>query len=348
MARVSAMTSPDAFAPGHVPVLLDEVLAALSPATGGAFLDGTLGDGGYSRALLDAGADRVVAVDRDPEALRRAEAWRVPYGARLDLVQGRFGALDRIAAEAGAGPDRLAGVALDIGVSSMQLDQAGRGFSFRLDGPLDMRMEQHGPSAAEVVARATERQLSDIFFQYGEERAARRIAAAIVSARAEAPIDSTGRLAEIVAGALPKARPGQAHPATRAFQALRIAVNDELGQLAAALSAAERALAPGGVLAVVTFHSLEDRVVKRFLARRSGRAAGGSRHAPAAAPAHGPGFVLLTRKAAEPGAAELAANPRARSARLRAARRTDAPAAPFDPDGLGLPRLALGGLEGGR
>ncbi|MEE3100475.1 MAG: 16S rRNA (cytosine(1402)-N(4))-methyltransferase RsmH, partial [Pseudomonadota bacterium] len=223
---------------GHVPVLLAEVIAALTPegaAPGapwpGVVLDGTLGDGGYTRALLAAGASRVIAVDRDPAALARAAAWAGDYGDRLTLSEGRFGALDSIAAEAGAGPvpGGLMGVALDIGVSSMQLDEAARGFSFLRDGPLDMRMEQDGPSAADLVNRASEAALADILFQYGEERASRRIARAMVEARAAAPIETTGRLAEIIAACLPRPRPGQPHPATRSFQALRIAVNDELG-----------------------------------------------------------------------------------------------------------------------
>mgnify|MGYP005851971887 CR=1 FL=1 len=342
------MTAATPFA-GHVPVLLPEALAALAPDDGhwgGAWLDGTLGGGGYTRALLEAGAERVVAVDRDPSAIARARAWAGGYGDRLTLVEGRFGDLDRIAEAAGAAP--LRGVALDIGVSSMQLDEAERGFSFRRDGPLDMRMGAAGPSAADLVNRLPERALADLLFQYGEERAARKIAKAIVAARAEAPIETTGRLAEIVAGCLPPQRPGQPHPATRSFQALRIAVNDELGELARALGAAERALAPGGKLAVVTFHSLEDRIVKRFLARRAGRAGGASRHAPRGAREEAPTFELTLRRAAEPGEAELAANPRARSARLRAARRTATPAAPFDPAGLGLPGLAIAAMTEGR
>ncbi len=327
-----------AAATGHVPVLLDEVVEALAPGPG-TFLDGTLGDGGYARALLEAGAERVIAVDRDPEALARAETWAGGWGARLTLVEGRFGDLDRIASEAGA--ERLRGVTLDVGVSSMQLDQGRRGFSFRRDGPLDMRMGGEGTTAAELVATLPEAALADVIFQYGEERSARRIARAIVAGRRERPIETTGRLAEVVAGALPAARPGQVHPATRTFQALRIAVNDELGELARALHAAERALAAGGRLAVVTFHSLEDRIVKRFLTRAAGREPAGSRHQPAAT---GPAatFELITRKAIEPGEAELAANPRARSARLRAARRTEAPARAEDLAGLGLPGLALG------
>ncbi|WP_245779044.1 16S rRNA (cytosine(1402)-N(4))-methyltransferase RsmH [Albimonas pacifica] len=332
---------------GHLPVLLAEVLAALDPAQAkGAILDGTLGDGGYTRAILDAGAPRVVAVDRDPSALLRARAWAGAYGDRLALVEGRFGDLDALAEQAGAAP--LAGVVLDIGVSSMQLDEPGRGFSFLRDGPLDMRMEgaeADGPSAADLVNTLPEAALADILFQYGEERASRRIAKAIAAAREAGPIRTTLALAEIISACLPRAKPGQPHPATRSFQALRIAVNDELGELARALAAAERALAPGGVLAVVTFHSLEDRVVKRWFAARSGGAGGGgSRHAPVEETA-APRFDLLSRRPVEAGEAELARNPRARSARLRAGRRTDAPAAPMDPHGLGLPGLTVATLK---
>ena len=307
----------------HTPVLLDGVLAALAPARGGVHLDGTLGAGGYARALLEGGADRVIAVDRDPTAIAAAHRWAGAYGDRLTLVEGRFGALDAIAREAGA--DRLDGVALDVGVSSMQIDEAARGFSFMRDGPLDMRMGADGPDAADLIARADEAGLIAILRDYGEERRAGRIARAILAARAEAPIETTGRLAAVIEGVSPPRRPGDIHPATRAFQALRIAVNDELGELEAALAAAERVLRPGGVLAVVTFHSLEDRIVKRFLRDRTGRAPRASRHAPAIqGPA--PSFEEVTRGAQPPGDAEVAANPRARSAKLRAARRTDAPA----------------------
>jgi 16S rRNA (cytosine1402-N4)-methyltransferase len=316
----------------HVPVLLDEVVAALAPRRGGVFVDGTLGAGGYTRALLEGGADRVIAIDRDPTALARAEGWAGDYGARLTLVEGRFGDLDALAEDVAP----VAGVALDIGVSSMQLDEAGRGFSFLRDGPLDMRMERAGPSAADLVAELDETALADILFHYGEERASRRIARAIVAARAEAPVETTARLAEIVAAASPPQRPGQIHPATRTFQALRIAVNDELGELVRALSAAERILAEGGVLAVVSFHSLEDRIVKRFFQQRGGRAPKGSRHQPETQ-ADAPRFTLMTRRAAEPGAHEIARNPRARSAKLRAARRTAAPAGTVDAAALGLP-----------
>jgi 16S rRNA (cytosine1402-N4)-methyltransferase len=319
--------------PPHVPVLIGPLLRAAAPVRG-VWIDGTLGAGGYARALLEAGAERVIGIDRDPDAVAAARGWGEP---RLTVVEGRFGALDAVAAEAGAGP--LDGVTLDVGVSSMQLDQAERGFSFAKEGPLDMRMERAGPSAADLVNGLPEAALADILFHYGEERAARRIARAIVGAWATAPIETTTRLAAIVSGCLPKPRPGAIHPATRSFQALRIAVNDELGELAQGLAAAERALGPGGALAVVTFHSLEDRVVKRFLQQRSGAAPGGSRHAPEAAQAPAR-WTLLARKPIEPDPDEVAANPRARSARLRVARRTAAPAGPVDLAALGLSAVA--------
>ncbi len=325
----------------HVPVLIDAILARTAPV-GGVWLDGTFGAGGYTRALLDAGAARVIGVDRDPDALAAAADWAEAFGGRLDLRAGRFGDLDRIAAEAGA--PALDGVVLDIGVSSMQLDQADRGFSFQKEGPLDMRMGRSGPSAADLVNTLPEAALADILFQYGEERASRRIARAIVAQRKVAPFQTTTELAALFERLLPRPKPGQPHPATRGFQALRIAVNDELGELARGLAAAEAALAPGGWLAVVTFHSLEDRVVKRFLQARSGAAPRTSRHAPEIA-AEAPRFALVTRKAVEPDAAEVAANPRARSAKLRLARRLDAPAGRVDPAALGLPGLAIGGAR---
>lgn len=324
--------------PPHLPVLIGPLVRGVAPVKG-VWIDGTLGAGGYARALLEAGAERVIGIDRDPDVVRAARDWGEE---RITVVAGRFGALDLLAASAGV--ERAAGVVLDIGVSSMQLDQAGRGFSFLRDGPLDMRMEQAGPSAADLVNRLPEAALADILYFYGEERAARRIARAILRARAEAPIATTLRLAEIVAGVLPRPKPGQVHPATRSFQALRIAVNDELGELVRGLEAAERVLAPGGALAVVTFHSLEDRIVKRFLQLRSGGAPGGSRHLPAAEP-EAPRFTLVNRKAIEADTDEVAANPRARSARLRMARRTEAPAGPVDPRALGVPAPALEGLR---
>jgi 16S rRNA (cytosine1402-N4)-methyltransferase len=328
-------------APLHVPVLLAPILRLAAPV-GGVWLDGTFGAGGYSRALLEAGAERVIGVDRDPEALAGAAAWAGEYGGRLELRAGRFGDLAAIAAAAGA--PALAGLVLDVGVSSMQLDQAARGFSFQKDGPLDMRMSREGPSAADLVNGLPEAVLADLLFQYGEERAARRIARAIAADRAARPFTTTLELAGLIERVAGRARPGQPHAATRSFQALRIAVNDELGELARGLAGAEAALAPGGWLAVVTFHSLEDRVVKRYLALRSGAAPRASRHAPEA-DAEVPRFELKPRKAILPDAGEVAANPRARSAKLRMARRLAAPPGPVDMGALGLPRLALEGLR---
>ena len=318
----------------HIPVLLRPLLAAVAPVRG-VWLDGTFGAGGYSRALLEAGAEKVIGVDRDPLAFEMAASWAGNWGVRLELVQGVFSQLDDY------GQD-LDGVVLDIGVSSMQIDQAERGFSFMKDGPLDMRMSQEGRSAADIVNTADEDELADILFHYGEERASRRIARAIARARAEAPITSTLRLAELVEGCLPRAKPGQSHPATRSFQALRIAVNDEYGELVGGLEAAERALRPGGQLAVVTFHSVEDRIVKRFFTARSGGGGRGSRHAPDIAKA-APQFTQASRKAIGPDDQELAENPRARSAKLRVGQRTDAPAGAVDRRALGMPQLKKGG-----
>lgn len=310
--------------PPHRPVLLAETCDVLALGRGGLFIDGTFGAGGYTRAILAAhSATSVLAVDRDPDAIRAGQALVRAEGGRLILVQGRFGELDRLA-EAAAPGRPAAGVVLDIGVSSMQLDEAERGFSFRQDGPLDMRMSRAGPSAADLVNTAEEAELADIFHFYGEERRARAVARAVVEARRRAPIATTGQLADLVARHV-RAEPGGIHPATRVFQGLRIAVNDELGELVRALHAAERLLRPGGRLAVVTFHSLEDRLVKLFLAARSGRGGSASRHRPEAK-APPPTFTPVTKGPVLPGEAELAANPRARSAKLRAAERTDAPA----------------------
>lgn len=315
----------------HVPVLLEPILSACAPISG-TWLDGTFGAGGYSRGLLGAGAERVIGVDQDPLVFDMAAAWASEYGDRLVMVAGNFASLDSY------WDAPLDGVVLDLGVSSMQLDQPERGFSFLRDGPLDMRMAQSGVSAADLVAEADEATLADILFHLGEERAARRIARAIVAARAETPITRTGQLAEVVASCLPRAKPGQSHPATRSFQAIRIAVNDELGALVAGLEAAERALADGGWLAVVTFHSIEDRVVKRYLQSAAGSSGGGNRYAPAQA-AQEARFELKPRKAISPSASEIAANPRARSARLRVAKRTAASARRADRAALGLPKL---------
>ena len=315
----------------HVPVLIEAILRECAPVTG-VWLDGTLGAGGYTRALLAAGAERVIGVDRDPLALQMAEGWAAPYGDRVRLVAGTFSGLDGLAGEP------LDGVVLDLGVSSMQLDQAERGFSFMKDGPLDMRMSQSGESAADLVNGADEGVLADILYHYGEERASRRIAHAIVAERAVEPIVTTARLAEIVSKCLPRPKPGQSHPATRSFQAIRIAVNAEFRELAEGLAAAERALRPGGLLAVVTFHSLEDRIVKRFFQLASGQEANANRYAPARADTTAR-FEMVTRKAVAPDAAEVARNPRARSAKLRVGRRTHAPAQRLAPAELGLPDL---------
>ena len=314
----------------HVPVLLDSLLAAVAPVRG-RWLDGTFGAGGYTRGLLDAGADQVIAVDRDPAVFEMARDWAADYGDRIVMQPGLFSQMDDYATG-------LDGVVLDLGVSSMQLDQAERGFSFMKDGPLDMRMGQDGPSAADIVNTAEEAHLADILFHYGEERASRRIARAIVREREKAPITRTHQLVEIIEACLPRAKPGQSHPATRSFQALRIAVNDEYGELWRGLMAAERALAPGGRLAVVTFHSVEDRMVKRFLTARSGGGGRGSRHAPETEPQPAQ-FELTPRKAIQPDKAELDRNPRARSARLRVARRTDAPAGQVTPGDISMPEL---------
>ncbi len=321
-------TNPDA---PHIPVLLEPILEHIQPVSG-KWLDGTFGAGGYTRALLDAGAE-VIGVDRDPEALVRAEAWKDIYGDRLTLVQGVFGELDQIASD-------LDGVVLDIGVSSMQIDQAERGFSFMRDGPLDMRMGQSGPSAADIVNLAPEQVLADILFQFGEERASRKIAKAIVMDRKIAPFETTRQLAGMLERIMPKPKPGQPHAATRSFQALRIVVNDELGELARGLQAAEAALKEGGLLVVVTFHSLEDRMVKRFMQTRSGSAPQGNRFAPVTEN-DAARFERVTKRAVTGSAEEIAANPRARSAKLRIARRTAAPAGKVDFRAIGVPPLDI-------
>ncbi|QJE72270.1 16S rRNA (cytosine(1402)-N(4))-methyltransferase RsmH [Aerophototrophica crusticola] len=307
----------------HIPVLRDEVVAALAPRPGAVIVDGTFGAGGYSRALLAAGC-AVYGIDRDPAAIARAESLLAEYPGKLTMVPGRFGDMaDLLAAR---GVTAVDGVALDIGVSSPQIDDPERGFSFRFDGPLDMRMGPDGPSAADLVNTLPEAELADTLWRYGEERLSRRIARAIVERRKTQPFARTGDLADLVRSVVPKSKDG-IDPATRTFQGLRIAVNDELGELERGLEAAERLLAPGGRLAVVTFHSLEDRVVKEFLRARSGNNPAPSRHLPgpaAAGPA--PTFRLTDRSGTKAGEAELAANPRARSARLRSAERTNAPA----------------------
>jgi 16S rRNA (cytosine1402-N4)-methyltransferase len=303
--------------------MLAEVVAALAPCAGKLYLDGTFGAGGYTHALLEAAACAVVGIDRDPAAIERGRALAASYGDRLALIEGRFG--DMAALLATRGIAQVDGIALDLGVSSPQLDEPSRGFSFRADGPLDMRMGRGGETAADLVNRLPERELAALIAELGEERHARRVSRAIVRARAAAPITRTAALAEIVRGAVPAAKDG-IDPATRTFQALRLQVNDELGELDRGLASAERLLAPGGRLAVVAFHSLEDRRVKSFLRERSSEASGASRHAPLPTARRAATFRLLQRRAQRPGDAEQAANPRARSARLRAAERTTAPA----------------------
>ena len=293
----------------------------LSPREGGIYLDATFGAGGYSRAVLEVAGTRVIGVDRDRTAIMGGFDLVDRSGGRLTLVEDRFSNLAEICA--GQGIASVDGVVMDIGVSSMQLDEADRGFSFRLGGPLDMRMGRDGPTAADVVAKASEADLANIIYIFGEERHSRGVARAIVAARKQAPITTTRALADIVSKVV-RSKPGEIHPATRTFQALRIFVNEELDELHLALSAAERVLKPGGRLAVVSFHSLEDRIVKNFLVERS-RAGGGSRHLPEIAQA-APSFVSLTKRPVTPDDAEISANPRARSAKLRAAERTAAPA----------------------
>jgi 16S rRNA (cytosine1402-N4)-methyltransferase len=315
------MTSPlvsdlAGHAPDHVPVLLAEVMDALRPGPGHTLIDGTFGAGGYSRAFLAAGA-KVIAFDRDPSAEVFAQALAAEPGFRFVLAP--FAAM-----ETALGGERVDGIALDLGLSSMQLDQAERGFSLMRDGPLDMRMSGEGVTAADLVNHETPEALARIFFVYGEERQSRRIARALERRRAETPFMRTLDLAEVVERALGGRRGAKIHPATRVFQALRIAVNQELIELEGGLAAAERTLKSGGRLAVVTFHSLEDRIVKSFLYPRCGRVSETSRHAPPRAKGPAPSFELLFNGVRAPGAAEVAANPRARSAKLRCAVRTDA------------------------
>jgi 16S rRNA (cytosine1402-N4)-methyltransferase len=306
----------------HIPVLLDEVLAALAPVGGETYVDGTLGAGGYTRAILDKADCRVIAIDRDETAHEMAKVWKDKYGDRLILVHGAFSDMEELLRARGI--DRVDAVVLDLGVSSMQIDQDQRGFSFRFDGPLDMRMDRScGETAADIVNTLPEKELADIIYQYGEERHSRRIAAAIVRARAESRIETTLQLAEIVRAVVHVSPKDKIDPATRTFQALRLAVNDELGELRRALEAAEHILNDGGRLVVVTFHSLEDRIVKEFLAQRSKPAPSPSRHLPdiPSSSLSSPPltFLPLTKKPVAPSDAEMKRNPRARSAKLRAA-----------------------------
>jgi 16S rRNA (cytosine1402-N4)-methyltransferase len=327
----------------HIPVLGRPAVHFLNVRDGGVYIDATFGAGGYTRAIIGAADCKVIAVDRDPRALALGAELVAASRGRLTLVEDCFSNLEHIAR--GAGCETVDGVVLDLGVSSMQLDEPARGFSFRGGGPLDMRMGASGPSAADVVAAAGERELADIIFQLGEERRSRAVARAIVKAREQTPLTTTAALADIVSSVV-RAKPGDIHPATRTFQALRIFVNDDLGELVTALAASERILKPGGRLVAVSFHSLEDRIVKSFLGERA-KTRGGSRHAPEVKRA-APSFRLLTKRPVTADDDEVARNPRARSAKLRAAERTDAPAHTGNLSEL-LPRLpALADVLRGR
>lgn len=313
----------------HIPVMLDEVLHALEPRAGALYVDGTFGAGGYSRGILSAADCKLIGIDRDPAVQTTATQLVQASGGRFAFAEAPFSAMGDVLAFRGI--DQVDGIVLDVGVSSMQIDQAERGFSFMRKGPLDMRMAANGPTAADAVNRLKEAELADIFYVYGEERRSRRIAKFICTARSEAKIETTDRLAEIVTRAT-GGKHSKIHPATKVFQALRIFVNDELGELARALEASERLLAPLGRLVVVTFHSLEDRMVKTFLRSRAGLAGGGgSRYEPAVDAGPAPSFSLLTRRAVSASDGEAAENPRARSAKLRAAIRNEAPAWPDSP-----------------
>ena len=329
----------------HIPVMLSEVLAALAVEDGDIVVDGTFGAGGYARAILEAAECRLIAIDRDPQALALSGALADDFPGRFIAMLGRYSEMERLAASEGI--TAVDGVTLDLGVSSMQLDTAERGFSFAKDGPLDMRLGTEGPTAADVVNALAEPELADILYTFGEERRSRAIAKAIVARRAAAPIARTLELADIVTGVLGRSRKEAKHPATRTFQALRLYLNAELDELAKGLCAAERLLKAGGRLVVVSFHSLEDRIAKRFFASRSAEGPKASRHLPEPQrEKFAPSFKLLNRRPLEPNQQEIRLNPRARSARLRAACRTDAPAHPLDFAALGVPGVK--GSEGER
>jgi 16S rRNA (cytosine1402-N4)-methyltransferase len=324
----------------HIPVMLSEILAALEPKAGDIIVDGTFGAGGYSEAILNHADCKVIAIDCDPEAFRLSGRLAEKYPGRLMAVLGRYSEMENIAGSEGF--TSVDGVTLDLGVSSMQLDEPCRGFSFMQDGPLDMRMGEGSQTASDIVNAMPERDLAELIAKFGEERRARAIVKAIVARRAEKPIATTGELADIVARVLGRKRDETKHPATRTFQAIRLYLNEELDELARGLAAAEQLLKVHGRLAVVTFHSLEDRIAKRFFASRSTSPPRASRHLPEAkSEILAPSFRLLNRRPLEPNQAEIRRNPRARSARLRAAERTEAPAHPVDLAALGVPWLGL-------
>ncbi|MBN9083509.1 MAG: 16S rRNA (cytosine(1402)-N(4))-methyltransferase [Rhizobiales bacterium 62-17] len=336
--RGNESSVPDGGLTRHIPVLLEAVLQTLSPVSDQLYLDGTFGAGGYSRAILATAGTRLLALDRDPNAIRDGQALVTAMGGRLMLEPAQFSQMDAVAARLDLAA--FDGIVLDIGVSSMQIDDGARGFSFRHEGPLDMRMAQAGRSAADIVNTASAEELADILYYYGEERQSRRIARAIVAARLQAPIATTRALADLVQKAAP-AKPTQIHPATRTFQALRIAVNDELGELVRALGAAEKLLRPAGRLVVVSFHSLEDRIVKQFLAERSGRGQARSRLLPGEPVPPPPTFDLPSGQPIGPSEAEMTGNPRARSAKLRWAVRNDVPSRSVSDDVFRLAALPV-------
>lgn len=332
----------------HFPVMLAEVLDVLAPKDGALYIDGTFGAGGYTRAILAAADCSVLAVDRDPTAIDRGREMEREFEGRLTLLQGCFGDMSALVAPVLSERDLVGvdGVTLDVGVSSMQIDQAARGFSFQSDGPLDMRMGGDGVSAADIVNGFEEADLASVIYVYGEEKRSRVIAKAIVQRREEKRFDTTGDLAHVISDVMgARARAEKVHPATRTFQALRIFVNDELGELAGGLAAAEGLLNVGGRLAVVAFHSLEDRIVKRFLTDRTGKGGRPSRHQPEATGGPVASFDQVTRGALKASKSEIEINPRSRSARLRGAERTKAPVFPLDLDALGMKRFAA--LQGG-
>lgn len=341
MTNGSAMGTGTAGGPvRHVPVLLSDTIEALEPRANGIYIDGTFGAGGITQALLENAECIVLAIDKDPDAIADGRNLNEKFSDRLTLVQGSFSDIEDIASANGI--KQANGITFDLGVSSMQLDEGQRGFSFQSDGPLDMRMSKFGPSAADAVNSLAELDLAQVIRVLGEERRARAIASAITAAREERSIKRTSELADIVEGVLGRRHDAARHPATRTFQALRLFVNGEMDELVRGLFAAERLLGEGGRLVVVTFHSLEDRIVKRFLASRSGKTARPSRHAPVSSQAErAPSFRLLHRRAVSPGADEVRQNPRARSARLRAGERTSAPPFPAEIEGLGVPKLSV-------
>ncbi len=329
----------------HVPVMMREVLDAMSPKAGEHYIDGTFGAGGYTKHILNAADCKVLGIDRDPQALALGSALMPQFNERLTLAEGNFGDIQNIAAEHNFSP--IHGIVLDIGVSSMQIDEATRGFSFMQDGPLDMRMSQAGTSAQDLVNTASEMQLADIFYYYGEERQAKTIARAIVAYRSEQPITTTRQLVQIITKII-WIKPNKIHPATRTFQALRIAVNDELGELVRALHAAEQMLCDGGRLVVVTFHSLEDRIVKHFFSSRSGKLTAGSRHAPPTHEGSQASFVLMGKQPLAANDEEIARNPRSRSAKMRVGIRNSAQAHPLDATLINLAALPLPDNRRGR